>query len=165
MNFSFPYHRIALADGRPANDWKGVIEPKLGGMWVLKIKDPDFTGHETGQVVVRRVPAGRYAIENFAFFGQTPSASYNWSSAKPFSMQFTVAPNQATYIGSFIRAPSLGTSLQGQLGAAGYFVVSDQANRDVPIARGKLSSLPQVSTQVTDVDAFGSVALRSSDPH
>jgi hypothetical protein len=165
MDFSFPYRRVNLSDGSSVDDWKGVIEPKLGGMWVLKIKNPDFSGRQTGHVVIRRLPPGSYVIENFAFGGQIPGiASYDWSSAKPFKIGFTIARGQATYIGSFIRAPSLGTSLQPQLGAAGFFIVSDQSDRDLPIAQNKNPQLPAVSIQVADVDAFGSAALRGREP-
>ncbi len=165
MDFSFPYHRVSLVDGSSVDDWKGVIEPKLGGMWVLRIKNPDFSGRETGHVIVRRLPPGSYAIDNFAFFGQLPGvASYQWSSGKPFKISFVIAKGQATYIGSFMRAPSLGTSLQPQLGAAGFFVVSNRSDRDLPIARRMIPQLPTTDLQVTDVDAFGSAALRSHEP-
>lgn len=165
MHFDFPYRRTALPDGAPANDWKGKISPTVGGAIYLKIKNPDFEGRESGHVVVRRLPPGDYVIDNFAFYGSSPmGAAYDWSSAKPFAIRFTIRPGQATYIGSFMRAVSLGTPLEPQLGAAGFFVVADRAGRDLPIARTRLPAACEVTAQVTDVDAFGNAALRGREP-
>jgi hypothetical protein len=165
MHFDFPYRRVAGPDGAPVNDWKGTIEPKLGGAIYLKIKNPDFAGRETGQIVVRRLPPGDYLIDNFAFYGSSPlGAAYDWSSAKPFAIRFSIRPGKATYIGSFMRAPSLGTSLEPTLGAAGFFVVANRSARDLPLIGPKLPAGYEVVTQVTDVDAFGSPALRSAEP-
>jgi hypothetical protein len=165
MHFDFPYGRVALPDGTAVNDWRGMIEPKLGGAIYLKIKNPDFEGRETGQIVVRRLPPGDYLIDNFAFYGSSPTgATYDWSSAKPFAIRFTIQPGKATYIGSFMRAPSLGTTLQPTLGAAGFFVVADRSARDLPLIGAKLPAGCEVVTQVTDVAAFGSAALRSAEP-
>jgi len=165
MHFDFPYRRVAQADGTPVNDWKGTIEPKLGGAIYLKIKNPDFTGRETGQIVVRRLPPGDYLIENFAFYGSSPlGASYDWSAAKPFAIRFNVQPGKATYIGSFMRAPSLGTSLAPQLGAVGFFVVADRSERDLPIIRTRLPLAADLLSQVTDVEPIGNALLRSREP-
>ncbi len=165
MKFAFPYQRVALTDGTAVTDWPGSIEPRVGGAWVLKVKDPDFTGRETGHVVVRRLPPGRYTIKDFSFHGMSPVGDvYDWSAGTPFLIPFTINPGHTTYIGSFMRAPSLGTSLEAKLGAAGFFVISDQSARDLPIARAKVPGLPEADVQVTDVDSFGNPALRSREP-
>jgi hypothetical protein len=165
MNFDFPYRRISAADGSAVTDWKGVIEPTVGGAWVLKIKNPDFLGRESGHVVVRRLPPGRYVIDQFAFAGGGMGMPFfSWSSAKPFRIPFSIRPGQSTYIGSFMRAPSLGTPLQPQLNAAGYFLIADRSDRDLPIARRKNASVDPVTVEVTDVGAFDSIVLRNSEP-
>lgn len=164
MDFSFFYHRNSLPDGTSANDWKSEIEPYLGGAFTLKIKNPDFSGGETGHVIVRRLPAGNYVVDGFFFGGWTPGANHSWSSAVPFALPFKIEPNKATYIGSFMRSPSLGTPLASQLGAAGFFVIADRSQRDLPIARTKLPALPEARIDVTDVAQFGSAALRTSAP-
>lgn len=64
-------------------------------------------------------------------------------------------PAEATYIGNFARAPSLGTSLEPQLGAVGYFVVSDQSERDLAIARARDLAMPAVRVEVADVSNLG----------
>ena len=165
MHFDFNYRRFATLDGVPAQDWKAKIEPRLGGAIYLKVKNPDFTGEESGHVVVMRVPPGRYEVHNFAFAGSTPfGGSVHWSPAKPFALPFTVSSGEATYIGSFMRAPSLGTPLERKLGAAGYFIVADRSERDLPIARTRLPAGTTLSSAVTDVSQFGSEVLRTGAP-
>ena len=165
MRFDFPYRRVALLDGTTVQDWQGSIAPTVGGAWVLKIKNPDFTGRESGHVVVRRLPPGSYLIDQFAFSGGGfGMGTIDWSSAVPFAMRFTIQPGAATYIGSFMRAPSLGTPLEPQLNAAGYFLIADRSARDLPIARSKVPILGTISTEVTDVTQFGSIVLRRDEP-
>lgn len=165
MHFDFPYRRVALPDGTPIQDWKGSIEPTLGGAWVLKIKSPDFTGRESGHVVVRRLPPGNYLIDQFAFAGGGMGmGAISWSSAVPFAIRFAIKSGAATYIGSFMRAPSLGTPMEPQLNAAGYFLIADRSTRDFPIARAKVPALAAITTEVTDVTQFGSIVLRRDEP-
>lgn len=165
MHFDFPYGRVAGPDGAAVTDWRGSVEPTVGGAIYLKVKNPDFEGRESGHVVTRRLPPGDYLIDNFAFYGSSPTgAAYGWSSAKPFAIRFRIEPGKATYIGSFMRAPSLGTSLEPTLGAAGFFVIADRSARDLPIAGTRLPADCPIVPQVTDVDAFGNPILRSAEP-
>ena len=162
MGFEFPYRQVEA--GR-ADAWAGRIEPSLGGAIYLKVKNPDFTGEESGHVIVRRLPPGRYEVGSFSFAGSNlAGTSYRWSPSKPFALPFTIRPGQATYIGSFVRAPSLGTPLQPALGAAGYFVVADRQDRDLPLAKPKLPAGTPVAIEVTDVAPFASPAMRTSHP-
>lgn len=165
MRFDFPYRRVALPDGTPIQDWTGTIAPTVGGAWVLRVKNPDFAGRETGHVVVRRLPPGQYVIDQFAFAGGGIGMGViDWSSAVPFSIPFSIRPGEATYIGSFMRAPSLGTPLESEVNAAGYFLIADRSARDVPIARAKVPTLTSITAEVTDVTRFGSIVLRRDEP-
>ena len=165
MNFDFSYHRLATPDGQPVDDAKGKMEPRLGGAIYLKIKNPDFTGEESGHVVIRRIPPGHYQVDRFFFAGWNPAGgSVRWSPARPFALPFDIRPGEATYIGSFMRAPSLGTPLQPVLGAAGFFLVADRSQRDLAIATARLTPGTKITSAVTDVSAFGSAALRTSLP-
>ena len=165
MHFTFSYRQTEGADGAPGAGWRGKIEPRVGGAIYLKVKNPDFTGEETGHVVVRRLPPGRYQVDKFFFGGSNlAGTSYSWSSAKPFALPFTIRPGEATYIGSFMRSPSLGTPLQPVLGAAGFFVVANRADRDLPIARAKLPPDTKINAEVEDVSKFASPALRTGQP-
>lgn len=164
MNFTFRYRRDALPSGERAADQQGVIECRCVGFWSARMPDPDFTGRETGKVVIRRLPAGDYSIFDFGFGGSIAGMSTRYSSGEPFSIPFRIRPGEVTYIGNFARAPSLGTPLERQLGAAGFFVISDKSERDLAIARRKDASIMDVSEQVTDVSAFGHPALRTVEP-
>ncbi len=165
MDFAFGWNRKLTPGETPEKPFKGVIEPRLGGAIYLKIKKPDFAGVESGHVVVRRLPPGNYEVNSFYFGGSNlAGTTYAWSSAVPFSFPFTITPGGATYIGSFMRAPSLGTPLEPALGAAGFFVIADRSDRDLPIATGRLPDGTHTTINVTDVSAFGSEMLRVSEP-
>ncbi len=165
LDFSFTYRQIATADGPPGKTWKGTIEPRLGGAIYLKVKAPDFTGPEIGHVVIRRLPPGRYEVQRFDFGGHLPGVgTFAWRPTRPFAMPFVIRSGEATYIGSFMRAVSLGTPLEPVLGAAGFFVVADRSERDLPIARGRLGAATKVASEVADVSAFESAILRTAAP-
>ena len=154
-SFEFPYRRLATPEGQPANDWKCMIAPKLGGAIYLKVKNPDFEGVETGQLVVRRLPPGSYEVQEFRFFGQIPGlASYKWSPDKPFALPFEIRAGEATYIGSFMRAMATAT-VRPDIGGGTYFIVADRSARDLPIAGSRLPAGLKVTSEVTDVGQFG----------
>lgn len=158
-HFTFAYHRL----GSPAaEDWRGRIQPRLGGAIYLKVKNPDYTEGGTGHVVVRRLPPGKYAVDGFSFGGSSPmGGGIYWKSSEPFAMPFEIKPGEAAYIGSFARCTTLGTVLQPVLGAVGYFVVADQGARDLAIARTRLPAGVAITPSVTDVSAFGSPILQN----
>jgi hypothetical protein len=159
--FEFPYGRVATSDGGPVDDWKGLIEPKLGGAFYLKVKNPDFDKEETGHVVVRRLPPGRYQVRSFRFFGQIPGiASYSWKPTQSFALPFDIRSGEATYIGSFSRAMAT-AAMRPDIGGGPYFVIANRAQRDLPIAMSRLPSMMKITQQVTDVRQFG---LRSLEP-
>lgn len=161
MRFSFPYHRTHTADGAPVNDWNGRIRPTVGGAIRLKVQNPDFEGFETGHVVIRRLPPGRYAVTDFEFAGAGAGVQAEWKSSVPFALEFTIEPGKATYIGSFMRSPTPNDQLRAELGYAGYFLIADRSERDLPIAAVRLPQGVEISRQVTDVEKFGSKVLRS----
>jgi hypothetical protein len=159
-HYTFNYHRIGSP---PAEDWRGRIQPRLGGAIYLKVKNPDYTQGGTGHVVIRRLPPGNYAVDSFSFGGMSPTGGgIDWKSSEPFALPFEIKPGEAVYIGSFARCTTLGTSLQPVLGAVGYFVVADQGARDLAIARPRLPAGVAITSSVTDVSAFGAPIFRSS---
>ncbi|MBJ7445983.1 MAG: hypothetical protein JHC81_00475 [Brevundimonas sp.] len=164
MNFSFHYRQTASFTGAPVPERVRSIECRCVGIFRSQMANPDFAGRETGKVFVVRLPAGQYEVFDFGFGGTMAGMGTSWSSGTRFSMPFTIHPGQATYIGNFARAPSLGTPLEGQLGAAGFFVVSDKSERDLAIARSRDSTLSDIDEQVTDVERFSHAALRSAEP-
>lgn len=164
MNFTFEYRRIGLPSGEPVQDRPRLIECRCVGFFRAQMANPDYTGRDTGKVFVTRLPAGRYEVFDFGFGGSLAGRGTSWSSRTRFSMPFTIRPGEATYIGNFARAPSLGTPLEAQLGAAGFFVISDKSERDFPIARSREASLGDIRKDITDVSQFSHAALRTSEP-
>jgi hypothetical protein len=155
MNFELGFRRTATPDGAKAADNAGRMVCRCVGFFSPRPKDLDYQGREAGRVFVRYLPPGQYEIHDFGFSGTLIVAGVEWSSASPLSIPFTIKPGEATYIGNFARAPSLGTRLEPDLGAVGYFVVSDQSERDLPIARVKAADLPPVRIEVYDVSTLG----------
>jgi hypothetical protein len=164
MNFAFRYKRVRTAAGAAVSDWSGTIGCGCVGLIRAQAGGMDYRGRETGRVSIRALPAGDYEIYDFGFSGSMGMAVVSSSSRTRFAIPFTIRPGEATYIGNFARAPSLGTPLQPTLGAAGYFLISNQAERDLAIARQRRPDLPAIRISVTDVSALGHPALRSTEP-
>jgi hypothetical protein len=161
MNFEFGFQRTATASGEPVTDNRSAMVCRCVGFFRPRPNNLDYYGREAGRVFILSLPPGRYEIYDFGFSGTLIVAGVEWSSATPFSIPFTINAGEATYIGNFARAPSLGTRLEPQLGAVGYFVVSDQSERDLAIARARDPALPAVRVEVVDVSNLGHPMLYS----
>ncbi len=166
MNFTFYYKKRSDVRDVKSRYGAGEIDCRCVGFWRAKMSDPDYdTGYENGKVQIQHLPPGDYDVYTFTFGGSDILGSYSWYPSRGFSIPFTIKPGQATYIGNFARAPSLGTSFEANLGAAGYFVVSDKHDRDIAIARKKDPNLPPVTISVTDVAPFDLPFLQAQDPY
>lgn len=164
INFAFRYKRIRNPAGGQVSDWSGTIGCGCVGLLRARAGGADYQGRETGRVHIRRLPPGDYEVFNFGFGGSIGSTMVTTRSARRFSIPFTIRAGEATYIGNFARAPSLGTPLQRQLGARGFFVISNKAERDLAIARQRRSDLPNATVAFTDVSGWGHTMLRSDEP-
>ena len=163
MNFTFRYRSVGPAPGS-TRPWNGVIECRCVGFFTARMANPDYTGQETGKVMTHRLPPGDYEIYDFGFGGAVGSSVTTFSSGQRFVIPFTIRPGEATYVGNFARAPSLGTPLEAALGAKGFFVISDKRERDLAIARVRFPDLAEPTVSVTDVSVFNHPALRASEP-
>ena len=164
MNFAFRYRRVSDAAGAATLDWGGTIGCGCVGLIRAQAGGSDYSGRETGKVHIRRLPPGDYEVFNFGFGGSIGASVVTTSSARPFSIPFTIRSGEAVYIGNFARAPSLGTPLRPTLGARGFFVISNKSERDLAIARQRRPDLPNVTIAVTDVSAWGHPMLRVDEP-
>ena len=162
MNFTFRYRGLTLSPGSN-RIWTGTIGCGCVGVFGART-DFDYTGRENGKVMARRLPPGDYKIYDFGFGGTIGNTITNYSTGQPYAIRFTIRPGETTYIGNFARAPSLGTSLEPRLGAKGYFIVSDQGDRDLPILIRKFTTMPPAIRAVVDVSGLGHPGLRSSAP-
>jgi hypothetical protein len=157
MNFTFKYRRLP-SPAVPGVKWDGTIACKCVGFFQAQ-KGGDYTGQETGQVKIERLPPGDYEIYDFGFGGTS-----SFSSRNKFSLRFTIRPGEATYIGNYARSPSLGTPLAKSLGALGFFIVSSKAERDLRIARARRPDLAAIAVSVPDVTQLGHPFLLASEP-
>ena len=165
MQFTFPYNRTVTTDGRTVKDWSGRIEPPPSEFFHAKAKYTDFIGTETGRLFLRCLPPGTYQVGPYSYHGVIPGvASIYWKAANFAPLAFHIRSGEATYIGSFMRAPSLPTSLRPILGARGFFVIADRSSRDLPIAQGRLPAQMKVMKEVLDVSGSTDPALRTSEP-
>src|ERR1700722_4299905 len=106
--------------------------------------------NETGFVDVRKLAPGDYEFYGIsaAMYG---ALQWRWQPDDEFSIPFTIFPGVATYLGDFrgvstSRRSAL--SLGAPLPTGAYFVVSNRADRDLPIARRKAPKLDQVNPAV-----------------
>lgn len=165
FRFSFPYQALTLSNGQDPAAWEGSIAPRLTGAFKLKIKNPDYVGSETGHVYIRKLPPGSYQVGQFDFSTTNIFSgwSYQYSSAAPFALPFTIEPGKATYIGRFMRAYGGGKSLASQLNPLSYFIVADRSESDMALAKNRLPVSISFDVHVTDVSKFGSPMLRSEN--
>jgi len=89
MNFTFKYKRVRLASGEAVSDQRGTIECKCVGFVRATMANADFSGHETGKVVVRSLPPGHYEIYDFGFAGSMGPMTVQSSSKRFCPATFT----------------------------------------------------------------------------
>jgi hypothetical protein len=158
MNVTFHFRRIELPNGQKASDWQGAIGCRCVGFVRAQRSDADYTGHETGKVVARNLPPGRYEIYNFLMSGFNGVSTVNTTSRKKFSIPFEIKAGEATYIGNFARA-----IVPTGKGPISYFVITDKSERDLPIAQARRPDMPPVRNEVFDVTKLEHPALRTTE--
>lgn len=164
MTFSFLYRKVPK-DAKPK--WNGSMscDCMASHWWTAETypKDIDYSGRESGFVVVEKLPPGQYEIYNYGITGTNIVSTINWSSNVPFSIPFNIEPGKATYIGNFARGCwcARSTAIADYLG---YFVISDNSTRDLAIARTKEPALPEVNIDVWDAAKLNSPIFFTSEP-
>jgi hypothetical protein len=106
--------------------------------------------NETGFVDVRKLAPGEYEFYGISA-AMHGALQWRWQPEDEFSIPFTISPGVATYLGDF-RGVSTSRRSAWSLGAplptGAYFVVSNRADRDLPIAKRKAPKLDQVNPAV-----------------
>jgi hypothetical protein len=143
-------------------------DPYIGfipsGVWA---NDPDFESHEIGRVVVKRLKPGNYEFYTVGIDG--PSNMFGGvrlESRQNFSVPFTIKPGEATYVGDFtfiLPVVPEAAPLPRAETANGYIVLSDQHDRDIPIAQKKTPDLGPVTVAVPDAATLGSPLIRARE--
>lgn len=144
---------------------------KGGVMWFSKTmfgQQIDFEDTRTvGAVFIEILPPGDYKIYNYNIYLNGGASQFNWSAKTDFSIPFTIKPHETTYIGNLNAVGLVGRGLLGMpVDAGAYFVLSDQSQRDIPLAKIKSKApLPEpVTIQVVDPQSAGSPMIRSPTP-
>jgi hypothetical protein len=127
------------------------------------MKDIGLHGH----LSVKKLAPGDYEV--FSYRVSWPSSQYLAGGevypTEPFSIPFKVEAGKTTYVGCFGAVQLYGKNFMGlKLPAGARFIVTDQSERDIPIARTKEPELGPVVLQVPDIDALN-IPLFSSTLH
>lgn len=125
----------------------------------------DFShGNAEGSVFVAHLPPGNYELFNVHFFENRGSqGTTTFTSKVDFSVPFSVSEGKATYLGEYI-----GQRVEGKnifhlpVSAGGYYVVTDQLDRDIGILEKRGESIPREDVQnlVSSVAGAGVPMLR-----
>ena len=81
-----------------------------------------------GVVIAASLPPGNYELQNFTSFQSGYPDMFTFESALDGHVPFTIRAREASYIGEYLAHQSRGIM---------YFIVSDQSERDLAIARRK----------------------------
>jgi hypothetical protein len=147
VGFALFYRKIGEFTGT-----RTFLEPHISYSPIEIGNAPDFEGHVTGGVTVKHLEPGAYEI--YAF--NVTAGSLDWWPKEAFSIPFTITAGRATYIGEFACIPQTRKALFGLAAPEiGYFVVSDQHERDIAIAQKADQQLFPVTVSVTDVSTLG----------
>ena len=122
---------------------------------VFSSKKPDYQdSKETGVVLVKSLPAGKYEIYNFNIFLNMGMTQSNFSSRVPFSIPFTVKAGQVTYLGNYQANKLTAKNAFGlEIPAGAVFAVSQRQTTEVGIARALDATLPAAVENATPVAA------------
>ena len=151
IKYTLDYRRLESSD---IGSVSFSPKKKLELMPFLNQKTDFEDGNEMGVVEVRRLPPGKYELFKVegALYGGF--IQWRWQSKNSFSIPFTIEAGNATYVGHFqghstsVRSV---VSLGAPLPSGAYFIVSNQNDHDLQIARKKVGAFQEVKTAVPDV--------------
>lgn len=132
-----------------------------------------------GRVLIRDLKPGRYEVYRVGNEGincdpgrlveawQNPSLTTLLSGSRSvtdFSAPFEIKPGRATYIGAFRMLAVIGkTAFLGRdIPAGARFMLTDEAGRDLLLAKRRRPSLGEVDISVANADALGSSILATT---
>jgi hypothetical protein len=167
MNFNFLYRKLPR-DAEPK--WNGSMSCDcMQRNWWSGVesypKGIDYSGSESGFVIVEKLPPGHYEIYDFGMDGWNAVSTIHWSTKVPFSIPFEIESGKATYIGNFARGCWCARMPPSVANYLGYFVISDKSARDIAIARTKESAIPDVSVDVWDATKLNSPIFFARQPN
>jgi hypothetical protein len=116
-------------------------------------------------VFVVRLPPGPYQIYDIGVAASLGNMHY-WANLDDAPIQFTINPGRTTYLGSFTPAPVGGPGLFGLPRFAKWiFLMTDQSERDLPIAQARVAGLPPAEKRLAAVPASPTTAVEAPQGH
>lgn len=156
IQYTLVYRRIESNDA-------GAISfsprKKLELMPFLNQKTDFEDTDEMGVVEVRKLPPGNYELFKVEGALYAGIIQWRWHSNNSFSIPFAIEAGNASYLGHFQgHSTSVRSvlSLGAPLPSGAYFVVSNQNDHDLQIARKKVATFQEVKIAVPDVTALKS---------
>jgi hypothetical protein len=109
------------------------------------------------------LPPGDYEFYSYRFYYNNGSVEKTFSPKAEFSIPFKIERGKATYVGSLIAWGVWGRNFLGiPIPAGGYFVVTDQSARDLPLIAAKHPGMDRSSVSVVPLQPTpNSLALRT----
>jgi|GEM_PF-1017788 len=112
----------------------------FGFLGVTPVDFKEFDTH--GGIFLRELPPGDYEFYNFILVQSSGTYTKSFESKEDFSIPFTVEANKLNYIGQIKLFVLTGRNIFGMiLNNGGYWEVSDQIERDLPIVKDKYPTL------------------------
>ena len=119
---------------------------------IFSAQKPDIDDNaEEAEVWELRLPPGDYEFYNFEITSDNGIVRKRFTSPEDFSVPFTIKPGKTSYFGDFRAMAVEGRNIFGlAVDAGAYFMISDQSDRDLQIAKLKDSTISGVENSVPD---------------
>ena len=128
---------------------------KLHGLTNFLMLTDDSDESEQGDVLIESLKPGRYEIFNADSFYSNGLSEHTSKLKNDISMPFEIKPGRATYLGEFKALAVYGHNLFGMSVPAGArYIVTDQNERDLIIAKRKNKAITETDIAVPNVDAL-----------
>jgi len=133
---------------------------KLHGLANFLKLNSDDDQSEQGDVLITTLAPGQYEIFNFSNFYSNGYAERTSTLPADISIPFEIKPGRATYIGNFKALAVYGRNIFGiYIPAGARYVVVNQCDRDIAIAKRKNTAITDVDIAIPDVDALNNPAF------
>lgn len=128
----------SLSDGK---SYSVVARPTFNVFYGQTVADVK-TGEVTGMTFSQTLPVGEYEFYNYRM---DEGGQFIWSSPTDYAIPFNVLAQQASYLGEIRIYPKVkDDGFGGTEIVDGTWILSDQANRDMPLLQSRYPHLAQV---------------------
>ena len=129
---------------------------------LLPQKKPDIDdAAEEAEVWVVPLAPGEYEFYDFEIWSDNGIVRNRFSPREKFSVPFTIKAGTSTYLGDFRAMALSGRNIVGfPVEGGAYFMISDQSDRDLNIAKAHDPAVREVEKAVPDAQALGSSYFR-----